>query len=231
MAESKSAKASTAIILVSSDRGLCGSLNTNLLRSTEDFQQEMGKDKPQELINYDFIAVGRKAREYILKNGYTLYAEFTNLPERPSFEDILPISRIAVEGFLEERFKEIYLLYTAFITTLKQEVKVIRLLPVEAKDISPKPSDLSEPYKEYIFEPSPYKVLEKLLPHYVEIQTYQAILEAQASEHSARMVSMRNASDNATEIIGELSLIYNKQRQQSITNEILDLITSRSAVS
>lgn len=220
-----------AIILVSSDRGLCGALNTNLFRELEEFTSDLSRNRQREILDIEFIVVGRKAREFVLKTGKSLHAEFTHFPEKPKFEDILPVTRLAIDGFLSGKFKEIYLVFTAFITTLKQEVSIARLLPVETKKIiSTTAEGVRRPYKEYIFEPNASKVLDALLPQYIEIQAYQTVLEALASEHSARMVAMRNASDNATEIIAYLTLIFNKQRQQSITNEIADLTTSRMAV-
>lgn len=221
----------TAIILISTDRGLCGALNSNLFRATEEFKTSLSQARPEETFLFEFIAIGRKSREYVLKTGQLLHAEFTNLPERPTFDDILPISRLSIDGFTSGKFKEIYVLYTDFISTLKQDVSSIRLLPLEPKRLETEsPEESKAERKEYIFEPNPDAVLDALLPHYIEIQIFQTYLEAQASEHSARMVSMRNASDNASEIISYLTLIYNKQRQQAITSELADMITSRQAV-
>jgi F-type H+-transporting ATPase subunit gamma len=222
---------SIGIILISSDRGLCGALNTNLFRITEDFKLALGQEKPDEVLSFDYITVGKKAREYVLKTGQSLYAEFTNFPEKPLFQDVLPIARLAIDGFNTDKFKEIHILYTAFITTLKQEVKSARVIPIETEKLKAEMPTTPRPFREYIFEPSPDAMLDTVLPHYIEMQVYQAIIEARASEHSARMVSMRNASDNASEIISELTLVFNKQRQQSITNEIADIVTSREAVS
>jgi F-type H+-transporting ATPase subunit gamma len=228
----ETAKGTVGVVLVSSNRGLCGALNTNLFRATEEFKESLGGQRPEEVVSFEFITVGKKSREYVLKTGQTLHAEFTNLSERPSFEDVLPISRLAIEGFSSERFAQIYIVYTAFISTLTQEVKFFRLLPIESEKFEkPREEIISGPMKEYIFEPRVGKVLEWLLPHYIEIEVFHATLEALASEHSARMVSMRNASDNAKEIIADLTLIYNKQRQQAITNELSDMITARMAVS
>ncbi len=225
-------KGVVGIILVSSDRGLCGALNSNLFRATEEFLDTLGQERPEEIVSFEFIAVGKKAREFVLKTGRTLHAEFTNIQESPKFEDVLPITHLAIEGFSHGRYKEIFIVYTDFISTLRQEVNSLRLLPVETRKLEEvQRDDPNRPYREYIFEPDIDVVIDQILPHYIEIQTYQTILEALASEHSARMVAMRNASENATEIIVDLTLAYNKQRQQSITNELSDLITSRIAVS
>ena len=225
-------RAPRGIILISSDRGLCGGLNTNLFRALEGFKLALSQELPEEILTYEFISIGKKSREYILKSGQTLYAEFTNFPERPKFDDVLPIAHLAIDGFNSGKFKEIYIVYTDFISTLKQEINSFRLLPVETKTLREVTTDvIVKPYRDYLFEPNADTVLEALLPHYIEMQIYQTVLEAQASEQSSRMVAMRNASDNATEIITDLTLMYNKNRQQSITNEIADLITSRQAVS
>ena len=227
----KSEKGVVGVVIASSDRGLCGALNTNLFRSLEEFKTMLNRERPEEILDFEFITVGKKAREYVLQTGQMLHAEFTNFPERPHFDDVLPIARLAIDGFMSGKFREIFLLYTAFITTLQQEVNYYRLLPIETRKISSSGHELpKKPYREYIFEPGVEEVIDALLPHYIEIQVFQTILEALASEHSARMVSMRNASDNASEIIADLTLLHNKQRQQAITNEISDLITSRMAL-
>lgn len=220
---------SIGIILIATERGLCGALNSNLFRSLEEFISFISRERPEEALTMEFIIVGRKAREYILKSGKLLFAEFTHFPQRPRFDDVLPIARLAIDGFQTHKFREVYLVYTAFVSTLKQEVASTRLLPLESAEFQ-RESTLPLQYREYIFEPSPDEALESLLPHYIEMQIFQTILEALASEHSARMVAMHNASDNATEIINDLTLMYNKQRQQAITNEIADLTTSRLAL-
>ncbi|MCH7951865.1 ATP synthase F1 subunit gamma [Patescibacteria group bacterium] len=232
MLQSAQKEGTIGIMLISSDRGLCGALNTNLFRTTEEFKLSLSQQRPEATLEFEFITIGRKAREYVLRTGQLLHAEFTHFPERPSFEDILPITRLAIDGFLSGKFKEMYAVYTDFISTLRQEVDAFRILPVEAKKLelteAQRPSRL---HKEYIFEPNADAVFDALLPHYIEMQVFQIVLEAQASEHSARMVAMRNASENASEIISDLTLQYNRQRQQAITYELADMITARQAVS
>lgn len=231
LGSAKESLGATGIILISSDRGLCGALNTNLFRAMEDFKLALHEEIRQQMLSFEYIAVGRKSREYVLKTGQALYAEFTNLPERPKFEDLRPVATLAIEGFISGKFKEVYIVYTDFVTTLKQEVNSFRLLPIEAKNLKQEAGIPVKPIREYLFEPDADTVMEALLPHYIEMQVYQTALEALASEQSARMVAMKSASDNATEIIQDLTLIYNKDRQQSITNEIADLVTSRKALS
>ena len=221
----------TGIILISSDRGLCGALNTNLFRAMEEFKLALHEEMREQMLSFEYIAVGRKSRDYVLKTGQALYAEFTNLPERPKFEDVSPIAKLAIEGFMSGKFKQVYIVYTDFVTTLKQEVNSFRLLPIETKKLKEPAETLIRPMKDYLFEPDADTVMEALLPHYIEMQVYQTALEALASEQSARMVAMKSASDNAAEIIQDLTLIYNKDRQQSITSEIADLVTSRKALS
>lgn len=228
--QSEGRQGSIGVILISSDRGLCGALNTNLFRITEEFKLALGQDRLDEVLSFDYIAIGKKAREYVLKTGQSLYAEFSRFPDKPAFQDVLPVSRIAIEAFNTEKFKEVFVLYTAFISTLKQEVNSLRILPIEKLKIREDEPEVKKTFREYIFEPTADAILDSVLPHYIEMQIYQSILEARASEHSARMVAMRDASDNAEEIIVDLTLIFNKQRQQSITNEIADIVTSREAV-
>lgn len=217
------------VLLVSSDKGLTGGLATNLFRGTEDFKFS----HPEINGGFEFIVVGRKAREYALKTGATITAEFSNLPERLHFTDSLPISRLILDGYKTKKFRKVTIIYMDFISTLIQKVSVNQLLPIEiAPEILAKPEEVIErdvaAHYDYVFEPSPKEILQWLLPYYIEIEIYQTLLEAKASEHSARMVAMKNASDNAKEIMGDLTLEYNKSRQASITSELLDIITATS---
>jgi len=231
----KNATNNILLIVVSSDRGLCGALNTNLFRGIEEFMEQISAERYTMPLSYEYITVGRKAREFILKSGKALHAEFTNFPERPTFSDTLPISKLAIEGFKTCRFREAYIVYMDFVSTIKQIVKVDRLLPIVKKDISDisKEQPQIEPghfIPRYLFEPNSEEVLNWLLPYFIETQIFQKILESQASEHSARMVTMRNASENAKEVVAELSLMYNRQRQQNITNQIAEIVTSTMAL-
>jgi len=199
-----------AVVHIAADRGLCGGLNANVNRMTTNFVLE--KSVPVAL-----ITVGRRGRDFMSRYGQDILAEFTQLGDRPSLLDTLPISRLLIDDYINETVDQVYLAYTRFITTVNQQPVLQELLPIE-----PAKMERIENL-EYIYEPSAPSVLEHLLPRYVEMQVYHAILESIASEQSARMVAMRNATDSANEMIEELTLIYNKERQELITKELLDI--------
>lgn len=210
-------------LVVSTDKGLCGSLNTVLFKALMQWHREHP--------NGQVIAVGRKAVAFTRIAGLQLYAQFTNLPERVGSRDVLPISTLIIDKFLSEEFKSVNVIYMDFINTLSQKMRQVQLLPIEphlgyVDDTMVTPEATSE----YIFEPSPQYILDQLLPYYIENTIYQTFLEARASEHSARMVSMKNASENAGDLVGELKLIYNKSRQAAITSELLDITTASLTV-
>jgi F-type H+-transporting ATPase subunit gamma len=198
------------IIHVTADRGLCGGLNANMNRRTTSFILEKS-------IPLNLITVGRKGRDFMSRYGRDIRAEFTQLGDKPSLVDTTPISRVVIDDYANKVTDEIYLAYTEFITTAIQRPVLWKLLPIEPAKIRPAENI------DYIYEPSPSVVLGELLPRYVEMQVYHAILESIASEQSARMVAMRNATDNANEMIDGLTLTYNKARQELITKELLDI--------
>jgi F-type H+-transporting ATPase subunit gamma len=199
-----------AVVHIAADRGLCGGLNANVNRMTTSFVLE--KSVPVAL-----ITVGRRGRDFMSRYGQDILAEFIQLGDRPSLLDTLPISRLLIDDYTNETVDQVYLAYTRFITTVNQQPVLQELLPIE-----PAKMERTESL-EYIYEPSAPNVLKHLLPRYVEMQVYHAILESIASEQSARMVAMRNATDSANEMIEELTLIYNKERQELITKELLDI--------
>ncbi|OGV91878.1 ATP synthase F1 subunit gamma [Microgenomates group bacterium RIFCSPLOWO2_01_FULL_46_13] len=221
-------KGKTVIVLVSSDRGLTGGLATTLFRGLEDFLSQLKLTDDQ----LDFIVVGKKSRDYLKKTAYSVLADFSDLPDRLTFEETLPLSKLLVDGYQERRFKKIYLIHMDFVSTLIQRVSINQLLPIllETLSLPATPQEMIEldvtARYEYIFEPNPQELLAGLVPYYLEIQVYQILLDARASEHSARMVAMKNASDNASDIIYDLTLEYNKSRQAAITNELLDIVTA-----
>ncbi len=215
------------LILVSTDKGLAGSLNTNLFRAANELLSTMRNPK--------IIAVGRRAREFAIKYGYPLVADFSGLGDKLVLSDILPIAEIFVKGFLKGEFSSVRSLHMQFVSTLSQSPEVNMLLPiaikeVEAEGMQPQPKTEPLSKMEYTFEPSPQDILDFLLPFYTENGFFQIMLEAKASEHSARMVAMKNASDNAKEIVGNLKLEYNKSRQAGITSELLDITTAALAL-
>lgn len=218
------------LILVSTDKGLAGSLNTNLFRAANELLSTMRTPK--------IIAVGKRAREFAVKFGYPLVAEFSGLPDKLTLADVLAISEVFVKGFLAGDFSTVRSLHMQFVSTLSQSPEINQLLPIAVDEMGkggmlpqPKFADTaSEGKLEYTFEPSPKDILDFLLPFYTENGFYQIMLEAKASEHSARMVAMKNASDNAKEIVGNLKLEYNKSRQAGITSELLDITTAALAL-
>ncbi|MSQ27310.1 MAG: ATP synthase F1 subunit gamma [Dehalococcoidia bacterium] len=204
-------------IHITADRGLCGALNSNMNRSGFHFIN----GQPAEV---SVIAVGRRGRDFMARSGKDLRAVFIELGDSPTLLDTLPISRIVIEDYLSGHFDQVYIGYTDFVNTVVQRPRIERLIPVE-------PAPLESLYSgEYLYEPSPDAVLNSLLPRYVEMQVYHAILEHLASEQSARMVAMRSASDNARDMIKDLTLTYNKARQEIITKEILDLVGGAAAL-
>ncbi len=200
-----------AVVHITADRGLCGGLNSNMNRLTAGFI-------PEQSAPVSVVAVGRKGRDFVHRAGHHLLAEFTNLGDRPSAADLGPISRIIIDDYISKEVDEVYLAYTRFVSTMTQRPIMEKLLPLEP------PVDATPHGKEYIYEPAPQHVLAHLLPRYVEMLVYHAMLEAIASEQSARMVAMRSATDNANEMIQDLTLVYNKARQEAITKELLDLV-------
>jgi F-type H+-transporting ATPase subunit gamma len=211
------------VVLITSDRGLCGAYNTNMVRTAMGFVRSHAETPIQ------FIAVGKKGRDLLLRRRQKLIGEFINLPGNPTFTDVSAIGALAVEEFLAGRADEVYLGYTDYVNTLRQEPHMKLLLPL-------KPEATHEaigggvlaaakgPAAAYIYEPSQEGLLDVIVPRFTALQVYQAILEAQASEHSARMVAMRNATDSAKDLLSALQLQYNKARQLSITSDLLDIV-------
>ena len=206
-----------AIVHITPDRGLCGGLHAALNRKTASFILE-------QTVPITIIIVGRKGLDFMRRYRRDIHAEFTNLGDRPSLLDTLPISRIIIDDYTSGAIDLVYLVYAQFISTMVQRPIITQILPVEPAAI-PTAQNV-----DYIYEPSPDMVLGELLPRFVEMQVYHAILESIASEQSARMVAMRNATDNARELIDELTLMYNKARQEAITKEILDIAGGAAAL-
>ena len=201
------------ILFLSPNRGLAGGLPSNLNRRAAAFALE--QETP-----VSFVTVGRKGRDFVVRAGQPLVAEFT-MPDYPELNDTRPVSNIVIQEYEEGRADRVFLLYPRFVNTAMQVPAVRQLLPIEPPDIA---ADDSGRDIDYIYEPAPQDVFAQLLPRYIEMQVYQAILESEASELSARMVAMRNATEAANEMIGTLTLIYNKARQEQITGELLDIV-------
>ena len=200
-----------AVLVISPDRGLCGGLHANLNRRVGQFMLE------QE-IPVQAIAVGRKGRDFMVRTGRDLRAVFTDLGETPRLADTTAVSSILIDAYAQQQADAVYLAYTRFVSTVVQTPVVERLLPIE-------PAELTGAGRSgYLYEPDNLTVLRNLLPRFVEMEVYHALLESIASEQSARMVAMRNATDNAKQLGEDLTLVMNKLRQESITNELLDLV-------
>jgi F-type H+-transporting ATPase subunit gamma len=206
-----------AIVHITTDRGLCGGLNANLNRMTAAFVLE-------QLVPVTLIIVGRKGRDFWLRHDYDIRAEFTGISDRPTLMDTLPISRVVIDDYTNGYVDVVYLAYSRFISTMVQRPTLEPLLPVEPTTLPPTQS------VEYIYEPDPRFVLGQLLPRFVQMEVYHTILESIASEQSARMVAMRNATDNAEELIGDLIVTLNKARQEMITKELLDITGGAEAL-
>jgi F-type H+-transporting ATPase subunit gamma len=205
---------STLVLLVTADRGLAGGFNANVIRTAANYMREQRDDG----IKVDVVSVGRKGRNWLLRYDPVIRADFTGIPDAPRAYDIDPITRVLVEDFTEGNCDEVVMIYTKFVNTVQQVPVVQKLLPLEPAE----PSVTMAPY--YRFEPSPEAVLNQTLYGFIEVQVMQAVYESIASEHSARMVAMHNATDAANELIDSLTLTYNKARQEGITNELMDII-------
>jgi F-type H+-transporting ATPase subunit gamma len=206
-----------ALVHITPDRGLCGGLNANVNRKAASFILEQG-------VPATIVAVGRKGRDFMMRCGEEVRAEFTRLGDQPSLADVLPIARVVIDDYSAGLVDEVYLCYAQFVTTMVQRPVIWRLLPVEPETIEARLN------VEYIYEPSPSAVLAELLPRFAEMEIYHAIFESIASEQSARMVAMRAATDNANELIEHLTLTYNKVRQEMITTELLDITGGAAAL-
>ncbi len=211
------------VILITSDRGLCGAMNTQVIQKAIKIVEKANAIRPENM-EVEFITVGKKGRDFI-KKYYKIFAEFTGLEGVSNIMEITSIVKIAIEDYEKGLYDKIVLVYTNFISTLKQEPMVRQLLPIESK----KQESIDEQF-EYKFEPTPDKVLKELLPRLLEIQIYQALLESNASEHCARMVAMKNATDAAKDLIDDLSMIFNQTRQANITQEIIEISTGAQFV-
>ncbi len=213
----KRAVSKIAMVHITPGRGVCGGLNANINRSTANFILKQN-------VPVTLITVGRKGRDFLVRTGRDVSAEFIQLGDRPGLLDTLPISRIIVDDYGAGNIDLVYLAYVKFISTAYQKPVLQQLLPVEPAVI-PKMQNVG-----YIYEPNPSVVLGNLLPRFVEMEIYHAILESIASEQSARMVAMKNATDSANELVGDLTLLYNKARQESITKELLDITGGTAAL-
>ena len=208
----------SAYVVMTTNRGLCGALNTNTVRQAMDDIEESRASA-----EVSVVVIGRRGR-VALARLVPMIAAFTDITDRPTAADIIPIARMVMDGYLAGDFDEVQIVYPEFVNTLTQRPKSLRLLPV----VLPQESDPRD--ADVIFEPDPASVLEALVPRFIETVLYETLLELTASEHSARMVAMRAATDNASELIDALGLTYNKLRQAKITSEIIDIASGANAL-
>jgi F-type H+-transporting ATPase subunit gamma len=206
------------IVHITPDRGLSGGLDANLNRKTAGFIL-------QQVTPVNLVLVGRRGIDYMRHYGREIRAEFSRMGDKPSLIETLPITRIIIDDYCSGGTDGVYLVYAKFINTMRQTPVVEQILPVVPQ------GSVKHKNQDYIFEPGAQTVLDKLLPRFVESEIYHAILESNASEQSARMVAMRNATDSANDLLQALTLAYYKARQESITNELLDIVGGASAIS
>jgi F-type H+-transporting ATPase subunit gamma len=205
------------VILITPDRGLTGGLNSNINRAAAEFVTPYGD-------NASIVAVGRKGRDFRVRCGRNVRAVFTDIKDRPDVTDVTPVARLVVDAYENQEIDAVYIAYAQFVNTTVQRPAVKQLVPVVPATLRPQDA------VGYIYEPNAQEVLARLLPRYIEAEIYHALLEGIASEQSARMVAMRAATDAANEMVGDLTLIMNKARQESITTELLDIVSGAAAV-
>ncbi len=211
------------VIMISGDRGLAGSYNVNILRNTlmtfDEFSQPV-----------DYVCVGKKGRDLLLRRQARVIAEFTDLSNPATFLEISPIGRLVVDDFLNQEYDQFFLSYTEFVSMSKQNTVIRKILPLEV-DFTGKGPNATHSIGNSVFsyEPDQKELLDEIIPRFTAMQIYQAVLSSQASEHAARMIAMSNATENANELSSVLQLEYNKARQQGITNDMLDIVGGASA--
>ena len=212
------------VLVISTDKGLAGALNTNLFREVTSFDAN----------NTVYVVIGRKARQFLARTRREILADF-ELKDAPAFVETKQIAQFCTERFLSGEVDRVSVLYTHFVNTINQKPTIRTLLPITNFEVAQAEGGAAaagakDPMVGYIFEPSPQGVLDVMLPFYLQYQVFQMILDARASEHSARMVAMKNATDNAKQFIKDLTLEYNKMRQASITTELLEISTAQMAL-
>ncbi len=216
------------IVMITPDRGLSGALPSNINRkaatSALELQNSLADQGRRPGVN--FVAVGRKGRDFVIRTQQPLLAEFTNYGDRPGLSDASAIAQVAVDAFQKGEVDAVYLVYPRFVNTVTQQPTTVQLLPVQPPS---KEENAEQKTVEYIYEPDARTIFEALLPRYVDVQVYQALLETVASFYSAQMIAMKNATDSAQELVQDLTLTYNKARQAAITMQILEVVAGSGA--
>ena len=215
------------IILITSNRGLVGAFNTNLVTALNKYLQENNYNAE---VVAEMVAVGRKGREAMLRLGKTIFAEFEKADRQVRLSEILPISELITKEYLAGTYSKIIIAYNRFVSTITQKPSIKQVLPIQPDKKEHLPDQDKKYTYEYLFEPNPEDVLNYLVPRIIESQIYQAVLESDASEHSARMIMMKNATDAANELITDLTLSFNQLRQSNITKELSEITAGRIAL-
>ena len=239
------------VIMITSNRGLCGSFNANIIKKTAAqmnnpkkiaVQFADGKEiNSHDNISVDVIGIGKKGADFAKKMGYNLIAAFSDMSDTPTFENALPIAKMVIRAYEEKKYDKVIVAYTDFKSALSQTARLRQVLPVSERDLEATISELKDlsgqgntnlqtKLNDYLFEPNKTEVLQVILPRLVETQVYQTLLESSASEHSSRMVAMKNASEAAKDMINELNLTFNKARQAGITQEIAEIAGGAAAL-
>jgi F-type H+-transporting ATPase subunit gamma len=227
MVENKGAK-TAGLILVTTDKGLCGGMNTNILRASLNKIKELDQGG----VKIEASAIGGKGLGFLNRLKANVVSQVTQLGDTPHLEKLIGAVKVQLDLYSEGKINAVYLAYTRFINTMKQEAVIEQLLPLSVDDLDAKGEDGDTPKTswDYIYEPDAQTVVDELLVRYVEALVYQAVAENMASEQSARMVAMKAASDNAKTVINELQLVYNKSRQAAITKELSEIVGGAAAV-
>jgi F-type H+-transporting ATPase subunit gamma len=210
------------LVLVTSDRGLCGGFNTNICKAADRFIKENQGEYEQ----ISLMTVGRKGFEYFKNRTVTNYKSFPNVLAKPSYSTAAMLAREVIDTFQAGEFDQVVLLYNAFRTVMSQDITFQQLLPVQQEE----KTLADEAPVEYIYEPSVAEILAEILPKNIEVQIFKAMLESVAAEHGARMTAMDSASKNASEMIGKLTLQYNRARQAAITTELMEIISGAESI-
>lgn len=212
------------IVLISADKGLCGSFNANMMRLAGQFIGEHPGERKQ-------VAFGKKSADFFRKRSDATVKNYTGIPTEIPFAEIRAMSRLLVGAFERGEMDEVHILYTKYVNAMTFRPSVFKFLPIEQAPVAGKTSEASlEADREVLFEPAPAKILETLIPRYVEVSFHRILLESMSSEHAARMNAMKNATDNADDLVKSLTLTYNKARQSGITKELLDIVGGAEAL-
>lgn len=209
------------LIVVTSDRGLCGGFNSNLCKAGERYI----KEKQAEFEQISIMTVGRKGYEF-LKSRHTVYKNFANILSKPNYQAAAMLAQDVIEGYLAEEYDQVVMLFNSFRTVMSQDITFQQLLPIVPEE----KATADETGVEYIYEPSVDDLLSEILPKNIEVQIFKAMLESVAGEHGARMTAMDSASKNASEMIGKLTLQYNRARQAAITTELMEIISGAESI-